>query len=595
VEERPVSPRLNLANRFYADNDDLLRVNPAHSHGKAYKYVVTNNVNDRPEYKVPSAPVGVPQWAFLQVEYLRKLEKIINYYIDNRQIANGEFGGGLSDDDDFTNMFVGTAFMGIEPEKTLRSLRSMMSAYYDQERDPFYSSFKQPSLPLFTNGLATINTDLLHAYEEGMEAIGQLQLLDYGNPEHINHGMEVAKKVLEDITQFNAAGHRHFKSRFYGGTSMSTEDPWQWSGAHSYHVLHTSYLLAQYNGNPKLKKMIVEVADGLLAHTDENGDVYTDIHFATDKVRGKSGALNTWQVLKAAYDITGDRKYLKAVTEDKIADSRPFNQDSLVARYAERIKDLEAREYINTVGTVWIDRIVAPHTDLQTDRLGGVALWRINNIYPQNWVSWTVNAPATYESLAFFLPKANATNIDVIAYNLDQKPVSANMTMGNVKPGRWRIRQGIDNNNDQQIDLNATERIVDLERGESIKLTFPPRKNSVVKLQLVQSAKTSYSERADIGISKADVRIKNNQVTIRVHNVGAIDAPATALQLRDGNGRLITTVSVPGLKAPLDLVPKWTDVKVNVPKAVDLTTGSVQLDPEKKMVQITRVNDYVKW
>lgn len=227
VEERPASSRLNLYNRFTADNEDLLKVNPAHWLAKSYKYAVTNDVKDRPDYKIPERPAGVPEWAFLQIEYLRRLAKIINYYIDNRQISNGEFGGGLSDDNDFTNMFVGTAFMGIEPDKTLRSLRLLMNGYYDQERDPYDVSLRQRSLPLFTNGLATINTDLLHAYEEGIEAVGQLQLLDFGNPLHINHGMEIAKRVLEDVTKVNAAGHRHFRSRLYGGTNMATEDPWQ--------------------------------------------------------------------------------------------------------------------------------------------------------------------------------------------------------------------------------------------------------------------------------------------------------------------------------------------------------------------------------
>ena len=557
--------------------------------------MLTNNVKDRPEYKVPVAPAGIPQWAFLQVEYLKRIANVINYYIDNRQLANGEFGGGLSDDDDFTNMFPGTAFMGIEPEKTLKSLRLMMSGFYNQERDPYYAPLRQPSLPLFTNGIATINTDLLHAYEEGIEAIGQLQLLDYGNPAHINHGMAAAKRILEDVTQINGAGHRHFRSRFYSGTAMSKEDPWQWSGGHSYHVMHPAYLLALYNGNPRLQKMIVEVADGLLAHADANGDVYTDINFSTDSVRGTTRTQNPWEIFKAAYDITGDAKYLKPIKEQRLTDTHQFNPDSVAARYIERIKDLGAREYINTVGTVWIDRIVAPDNDLQTDRLGGVALSRTSNIYPQNYVSWNIDKPATYESAAFFVSKANATNIIVMAYNLEQKPVSANMTVWNTKLGRWRITQGVDNNDDQQIDGSSTQRIIDLERGEAIKLTFPPRKNSIIKLELVQAAKTDYNQRADVGIGPTDVSIKDNEVTVRVYSLGAIDAPATTLQVKDPKGNVLATASVPTLKAPLDLVPKWTDVKVKVPKGTNLTSGSVQLDAEKKMEQITRVNDYIKW
>jgi hypothetical protein len=101
-----------------------------------------------------------------------------------------------------------------------------------------------------TNGLATIFTDELHALEDGIQVVGQLLLLDYGNPVHMERGMETSLRMLKDITQVNSAGHRHFRSRYYGGTRIATEDPWQWSVNRSYHVLQTAYLIARYNGNP---------------------------------------------------------------------------------------------------------------------------------------------------------------------------------------------------------------------------------------------------------------------------------------------------------------------------------------------------------
>lgn len=594
VEERPISPRLNLANRFFADDSDLLKVNPDHWLGKAYKYVLTNNIKDRPEFKIPACPAGVPQWAFLQVEYLRHLDKIVSYYIDKRQISNGEFGGGLSDDDDFTNMFPGTAFMGIKPEKTLQSMRLFMAAFYDNERDPYQASLRQKSLPLFTNGIATISTDLLHAYEEGIEAVGQMQVFDYGNPLHINHGMAIAKRLLEDVTEVNAAGHRHFRSRFYGGTFMAREDPWQWSGYHSYNMLHTAFILARYNGNPQLKKMITEIADGLLAHADQTGNIFPEINFSTDQVRERPGGQNIWQTFMAAYDLTGDAKYLAPIA-GRIQETRKFDKDSLVARYSDRIKDLGAREYINTEGTVWIDRVVAPDNDIQTDRLGGVALARISNIYPQNFLSWKMDKPATYESLAVFVSRASQSHIDIIACNLDKTSVNANMTVWNILPGRWRVSQGLDLNEDQQIDKNATQRFVNLEQGETIKLAFAPGKNTIIKLELVERAKSNYADRPDLGIGSSDIKVDNDEMIVHVYNLGATSSPATTLQVRDVKGNKIATVAVPVIKAPLDLVPQWTEIKITLPRGADLSAGSVQLDPEKKVNQITRVNDYVKW
>ena len=82
---------------------------------------------------------------------MRHLENIVNYYIDERQVSNGEFGGGLSDDDDFSNLLVGTALLGIQPEKTEKSLKLFLEGYYDQDRSSYDAPLRQPSLPLTTN------------------------------------------------------------------------------------------------------------------------------------------------------------------------------------------------------------------------------------------------------------------------------------------------------------------------------------------------------------------------------------------------------------------------------------------------------------
>ncbi len=594
VEERPVNPRFNLYNRFAADDSDLLKADPRNFSGLAYKYVLTGNPKYRPEFRMPVCPAGIPEWAFLQSEYLKRLGTIVNFYIDKRQIGNGEFGGGLSDDDDLTNSFVGTAFMGIEPDKTLRSMQKFMKGFYDQERPASDATLKQRSLPLFTNGLATIKTDLLHAYEDGIEAVGQMELLDYGNPLHLVHGMEIARQVMGQVTQKNQAGHRHFRSRYYGGTGITTEDPWQWSGANSYHVLHTAYNVARYNGNPVLRKMIVEVADGLLAHTDANGVPYTDINFSTDQVRGVAGIQNTWQIFRAAYDYTGDQKYLKAIATRR-EESHAFNADSVARRYEERIRDLAAREFINTEGSVWIDRVVAPNNDIQADRLGGVALSRIQNIYQQNYLSWKIEKPASYENLAVFVTGASGNRIAFMAYNLGQKDLHAAMTMWNIQPGRWRIRQGADANDDQKPDSAPLERIVEVASGDSLPIVFASHQKILVDMELVAPSPAGYNQRPDLGINPEDVKIEGDTLSVKVYSLGAVEAPATTLAIKDAHKKTIGTVQVPSLKAPADLLPQWTEVRFKIPATADLGTGSVELDPGKKMVQITRRNDVASW
>jgi hypothetical protein len=592
IEEGTRSSRLNLSNRLNADLNDLLSVSPDHWLGRAYKFAITRQ--DKPDYSIPKCPAGIPEWAFLQIEDLRRLNHVIMWYIDNRQIANGEFGGGLSDDGDLLNMWPAVAFLGIEPDKVLESLKLHMNAYFDNERPSYYASLRQRSLPLFTNGLATIFTDELHSLEDGEQVVGAMEILDFGNPLYIEKGMQTSLRMLNDVTRINPAGHRHFRTRYYSGTKIGTDDPWQWSVARSYNVLQTSFLTSRYNGNPELQKMIVEIADGLLAHV-HNGRMSTEINFATDEDKalgGMGGGEGPPSLFNSAYQITGDKKYL---TSRRGTTSRVFDKDMLVRRYTDDITNLGLHEYISTEGSPWIDRTSSFNSMIQEDRLGGIALVRLNILLPQNFVSWKFNAPANYESVAIFVNKASADSLGIIAYNLDLKPVNADMTVWEIKPGRWRVRQGIDTNDDQKIDSDAKESFVDLKRGDPLNITFTSRKYNIVTLELVKPAEKGYYQRPDLGMGPEDVKVSGKSVTVRVHSLGAVATPVTTLELKDAKGKLVTTAPVPSLEAPLDLKPRWTEISLTVPEGTDLSHGSVQVDPLEKIQQITSRNNVVKW
>ena len=51
---------------------------------------------------------------------MKLFKQFINWWIDERQIENGEFGGGLSDDGDLTHLWPAAVLMGIEPKKITR-------------------------------------------------------------------------------------------------------------------------------------------------------------------------------------------------------------------------------------------------------------------------------------------------------------------------------------------------------------------------------------------------------------------------------------------------------------------------------------------
>lgn len=638
VEERESDPRLNLYNRLVSDLKDLLRVDPKHYPGQAYWYDLDHS-HAKVAFAQTACPDGVPLWAFRQIEDLRYFKRFVLWWIDNRQIENGELGGGLSDDDDLTNCWPGAALMGADPDKIRNAVLKMLDAIYDQK--------------MFTNGLSTIQTDGLHAHEDGIEAQTQAMLVDYGSPKQVERIMETVKALDERLIQKNKAGHRHFRSSYFSGTKLADESVWEWSlQPQEFLLLQPVLTLAEFNGNVCARQLAIEVADGLLAHArkDENGKIVLDyeINFSTDascpsplgsrgmlaSSMGDGATISTssagLQLLLAVYRMTGDKKYLQPLLDlgegvlsllcpdaldllnlrdtwgkQIVEKTSPANGSDLYRHiawqmtgnkaflenyYAEQIEESALREYINTVGSLWSDRVFAANRELQRSRLGGVALVR-GAIHTGHTVSWRFKAPAREESAAILVPKATPSDVKIVVFALDQKPVDVAMTAWDIEPGTWEVVQGIDTNGDEKADTILSRRTVALERSKSIDLTFDPRKTTVLTLKLL-SKSTPYAQRPDLGISTDDVMLKENMIRVRVHSLGSVAAPPTKVALLE-HGKTIAIAPVPELQAPNDLVPKFADILLPVPSSADLQKCSIQVDPEKKLNEITLMNNTI--
>jgi hypothetical protein len=247
---------------------------------------------------------------------------------------------------------------------------------------------------------------------------------------------------------------------------------------------------------------------------------------------------------------------------------------------------------MNTEGSLWIDRIALPFSELQRARLGGIALVR-NSLYPGHAVSWTFQPPASEESVGVLIPNSTPQSLKILAYNLSASPVKANMTAWDVEPGQWELVQGIDTNGDDIADGATTTNTVEFERSGAIEITLPPRVTTVLNLRLVVKG-TPYWARPDLGISKDDVVRSGRRLSVVVHSLGAVETQAVTVALVDQNGKVLTTALVPRLEAPLDLRPRKTTVTLSIPPGSQLAGCNIVLDPDAKMKEITRVNNCVE-
>jgi hypothetical protein len=568
VEENPSNEHFNLFNRFKADLEDLLRTDPEHRLGRLYWYDKFGGIP--PDFNLAPCPQNIPHWAFRQVEYMGYVKRYIRWWIDKRQIANGEFGGGLSDDGDLTAWWPGPALTGCCPDKIQESLQREMEAFYDQG--------------MFSNGLCAIQTDQLHTLEEGIQALGQCLTLVPSSPKYLERAMENARG-LSFITGYNAKGHRHMLSGYYSGTTVAKEPPWNYSASDSFHVLHPSYMLVRYNGSPKIKKLIMELADSMMEHYYE-GRLHVQIDVDTDKDQVHERN-REWPLFYAAWQFTGDRKYLAAIDpkfykapQDRLPPEEEKQFIQTTERYEELIRKAALREYINTDGQLWVDRGVIDIAAIQEDRIGGIGHERFS-LYPRHFMRWRF-APSQETDVALLVTHASSVRISLVGYNMTDSPITAELIMEDILPGIWKVTM-----DDRSLYTKGRE----LERFAGIPVTFKPHGITTLAIELESPGKP-YWERPDLGIGADDVVIREDCIRVTVHSLGAVPTEPVSLVLRDSEGRVLRSSLVPPLPAPSDLYPKTVEIPL-WRRGIDLTGCSIEVDPECRMQEITRSNNTV--
>jgi hypothetical protein len=614
VEEHATSMRASLARRLYGDISDLLRVDPENVEGRRYWADISSTPEAMPPFRQPEAPPGEPLWAFRQLEDLKLTQQFADWWIDNRQVPYGDFGGGISDDSDLVQHWLGLALMGVEPDKLNASLRALDDASYRNG--------------MHLNGLATLTLDELHEYEEGLNTDADMLYLNWGDPAIVEKLMATTKALADRVILRNSAGHMHFATNWYGGAKEYREGPWEWQKPRSYVITHAPILMGIYNGDPTARGLITGLMDGWLAHGKQdakgNWTFPDNINWRTDGERPGDGVAGDvpLQSAWAAWRFTGDDKYLRPlvgrvarsgpgllseINENAIgvlgrrddwgkklrttaSGDEPFAQYSawdatgdtayLDALHADAIAFKSQHMYMYTEGHWWTDRVSQPSDILQRERLGGVALWR-NQSYPGHTLSWRFDVPGAATQVALLVPGATRTRFKVIGYNASDTPQSATMTTWNVDSGQWRM-----------TGSNGTRNLA-LDRSASTRVTFAPHATTTLEFELVASGDAN-EKRADLGIGREDVTVKGRTVSVKVHSLGAKATGGGRVILVAGDGRTLATAALPALEAPLDLSPKTATVSLTLPGGVPKGNVTVRVALPGNAPETTMLNNAVQ-
>ena len=564
-EENTTSRRLSKYRQIEADLNDLLKVDPDNAIGLKYWHIY-NSEHPLP-YTEPVAPEGIPEWAFLQLEVLKKYREVFEWFVDNRQIDNGEFGGGISDDTDLTNHFPGLIHLGVLPDKFGESLHRFMEAVYAEGT--------------LTDGMSTIQTDGLHTYEEGVNTVVQVNTVEYGNPLQVERLMESAKSVRDRLLGETPGGHLHFRSDYFSATEMADAEPWTWSSYREYYHTGPGLLLGDAYGNGAAREYLIRFADSILAHavTDDDGRLRlpNEINFLTDEARSWGGTY-ALPLMWYAWRWTGNEKYQKAVRGSGW-DFREYTPKALAAQFRRELRTLDAREYIMTEGSLWIDRVGFNCETIQHSRLGGVAMTRGDNLVPSNPIRWHFERPEDAEQLAILVSGASPAGFDIEFFNTARRPVKAVLEGVEALGGQWVLT--LPDGREQQVEFGRARRVA---------LQIPARKSWRIRMRLM-GAGEDLALRPDVGIGPQDLELTPDGLSVTVHNLGGVAVGPVSVVLQDARGRVLAQTKTPAIPAPADLVPKTARVILPVPQGCDLSACSVLLNPGRESEEIYPANN----
>lgn len=633
VEEHTNDKRLSRFDRLERDFASLFAADPDNKLGRLY-WDELNPEQGWPAFTQPVPPKGVPLWAFRQTQDLKLVRQFIEWWIDNRQVAYGDFGGGISDDVDLLEQWPGLYQMGDIPDKVRHSQDALADAI-DKNH-------------MITNGFGTILTDYLHSYEEGINGRSEDMYDSWGDPKVVERLMQTAR-AYPRIVKTNKTGRTDIITQLFSGTRVVTEGPWGWEHPYSYLILHPGIMLVNFNDNPTVKKLILAIADSYISYGKQQADGSWQFpeffNSQTDQTEGylqpnTRGIAAVSQIFWAAYEWTGDKKYLlplysvldpglhvdlrvlnanvlgrlgktdtwgkqilehvESLTDTQAGEARPFsparddgampiNTQRYIAwlvsgdkkyledLYADEIQTGVQRMYMNTEGHWWSDRVELFSDLLQRSRMGGMTLRR-NQTFQGNLVSWRfAGSPTEAENVGILIHDPMPTKFGVEAYNLSSKPIKAKMTGWMITPGTWKMSgKGI-----------RTQTFT-FERSTSVDLSFAPHQTAMVNFELV-TPEAAPEDRPDIGIGREDVAVNGDTMTLTVHSLGHIDAPAGTATLVDAKGKTLASVAIPSIAAPLDLEPKTATVEL--PMKAGAVAVRVALDNGAK--EITLLNNAV--
>ena len=145
-------------------------------------------------------PSQAPLWAQYQRFSLQQIQQILDYWIDERQTEDGQFGGGWGDDVEMWRWWT-PILLGFDLEKYQSAQQKLATNVFELER--------------MQGGYTNILTDVEHSAEDSADTITPMLLL-YPTDEQWQNRAKALVTLMDSVwTAENDLGNKQFQSTYF--------------------------------------------------------------------------------------------------------------------------------------------------------------------------------------------------------------------------------------------------------------------------------------------------------------------------------------------------------------------------------------------
>ncbi len=559
---------------------------------------------------------GAPEWAVVARQAWLTAREVPRWWLENRVVPTGEFGGRIGDDSDMYQNYAN--FPMISDDSVSRQLTGAAASLAELAEED-----------TLEEGLNKRTMDPLHAYEEGVNHEAVMVLWDYGDPVYLERCM-IASRSMPAVTVMTPRGHRHFKSQELGAEDLRIDRPTDTDGHAHPLMLHPCFEVAWYNRSPRLVRFLREWADGWLEH-QQPGDYATGVEVATEKATdrrqtrplygGYGGQASAFMFL---YFVTGDAKYLRPFMDFYAKGEAPQRADrslpelyhsgaldgvgDALPRLAERhsilrtlvsgdkgpmiealkgdIAEVQRFKYMYTEAEQFTDRIfLRAINNAALCYTGGYAT---RNKYDHHYACSWEGLGTDFAALVLI---ARPDHFKAIVYSFAAAPLEGRLRLWTLDHGTYRFSVGPDTDGDDIADSVAAQREVEVMRATAIPITLSPRQTTVIELRQTRRLEPIYG-RPDLALSPLDTRVEGTTVNGVLHNIGSAAVERCELVLQNAAGEIVKRQTLGPVAAPGDLTPVRVQFTFGgLPR--DASGWRVAVDPDDAIAEIYEGNNAI--